>query len=244
MSRFLVIASLAALWFSIFFPASGLHAGVVAALVIATDSQVELMVADDRGLRLGRSDGGSNVFEIPNGSYFHDSAIANDGDTSTKREHGVRRTIYLDAPQCGQYNLTLIGMGLGSYDAEIRLSTSIGGARTLRISGVTNSGTRSQYAINCSVSPETWLRVRRLVTLETTRADIDNSVLLGLISDPRIAASLSTKVMEMLAVNGPKRAKTLSNFRHELQAEVGRHITELAAAILLADADSLAKGIR
>jgi len=86
-------------------------------------------------------------------------------------------------------------------------------------------------------------RCHSTATFQSTLADINNSLQLGLIDNQGIANSLSQKIQA--AADAAARGQTeaskniLMAFKNEVSAQRSKHISDPAAQVLLEDADSL-----
>jgi hypothetical protein len=80
-----------------------------------------------------------------------------------------------------------------------------------------------------------------IVTLQSTVADINTSLELGLIDNGGIANSLAQKVGAAQQTTGPARANILNAFENEINAQSGKHILGVAVQVLLQDAAALLK---
>jgi hypothetical protein len=82
-----------------------------------------------------------------------------------------------------------------------------------------------------------------VVTFESTLADIDSSLQLGLIDNQGVANSLLQKInaAALAAAQGDSRAAAniLQAFQSEVEAQTGKHLAASAAQILLDDATAL-----
>ena len=82
-------------------------------------------------------------------------------------------------------------------------------------------------------------QVTQVATFQSTLADINNSLKLGLIDNGGIANSLSHKIQAAENASGPARNNVLNAFKNEVNAQSDKHITGIAPQVLLADANSL-----
>ena len=79
-----------------------------------------------------------------------------------------------------------------------------------------------------------------MATYQSTIADINNSLALGLIDNAGIANSLTTKIQAAASASNSKAASgVLGAFENEVSAQTGKHITGIAPQVLQTDAASL-----
>jgi hypothetical protein len=202
-------------------------------------SPVELLVVDSQGRRLG-SQGGVDIFEIPKGSYFRDFPLSDDVGAGTgPGDPSGRKTAYIAFPQSGTYLVEAAGTALGTYMLDFRSVASDGSVQESILSGVTNVGATTTYRATYSPTPGSSLGLGRVSTFQTTLADINNSLQLGLIDNGGIANSLSQKIDAAQSAAGPARNNILNAFKKEVNAQTGKHITGIAPQVLLQDAASL-----
>jgi hypothetical protein len=82
----------------------------VSELDLALTGNVSLLLTDSDGQRTGSDPiSGHQLQEIPNSVYFEDSVSGE-----------VNRSIQILQPQAGRYQVTLVGLGMASYQFSIR----------------------------------------------------------------------------------------------------------------------------
>jgi hypothetical protein len=215
-----------------------------AAINATANSPVELLLTNPQGLRLGNLEPGTDLFEIPLGSYTRDFPLADDeGLGSANGDASGIKNVYVPAPQDGAYTLTVAGTALGTYTLELRAVATDGSAQDVSTVGITSAGFESTYQVNFSSAPGSSLSTTRVVTFQSTLGEISNSLQLDLINRVRIADRLSDKIeeaAEKAAKNETEEAREiLREFKDEVSDRTPRDIKEIAAQILLEDADSL-----
>jgi len=211
---------------------------------IKANSPVELLLADPQGNRLGSFQPGTDVFEIPSGSYLRDFPIADDTDSGadTGDPTGIK-TAYVPVPEDGTYTLTVTGTDLGTYTLEFRAVATDGTVQDTTVVGLTNTGSVSTYQVAYSSVPGSPLTSMRTVTFQTTLDDISNSLRLDFIEGSRLADHLSDTIEHAAeeSAEGEVRAarRSLKRFKREVNAQTPKNIKAFAAQVLLGDVDSL-----
>jgi hypothetical protein len=128
--------------------------GTTGALVTSADSPVELLVTDPQGRQLGYLTNGSDVFNIPTGSYFVEYPIANDAGTGAALgDPSGAKIAYIPSPASGTYNLTVTGTASGPYNLRFEGVATNGSAQSTTMQGTAFSGSISQYLISYSSTP-------------------------------------------------------------------------------------------
>lgn len=215
------------------------------ALSVTVNSPVEFLVIDPSGLRLGHLETiAADVFEIPKGSYLHDSLLADDtGVGSANGDPSGIKTAYIPFPEDGAYKLQLTGAAPGTYSLRVRALHSDGTSQDLEDSGVTNTGSVTGYQIAYSPTVGSTFNVVRVATFTSTLADITNSLQLGLIDNAGIANALRNKIQEAAQAAAEHESddarEVLNAFKNQVRAQTGKHITGVMPQVLLQDANSL-----
>src|SRR5262249_28224700 len=109
----------------------------------------------------------------------------------------------------------------------------------LSVSGIAAPGSETRFQVSLNTVAGTRTQIARIPTFSGTLDDINNSLLLGWISNRGIANSLSAKVEEAQKTTQTGRNNVLNAFKNEVTAQAGKHITNIAAQVLLQDADGL-----
>jgi hypothetical protein len=214
------------------------------ALNVKANSPVELLLIDPVANHLGSLQQGTDVFEIPLGSYSRNFPLAD--DTSTGAANGDPsgiKSVYVPAPLDGNYTLQVTGTGLGMYTLELRAVATDGTVQDTTAVAVTNIGSTSTYQIAYSSVPNSSLTTTRNVTFQTALDDINDSLQLGLIIGSSLADRLSGKIERAAkeAAAGHTRAAhhSLKEFEEEVRDRTSRDINPIAVGLLLEDADGL-----
>jgi hypothetical protein len=128
--------------------------GVSGRLVAIADSPVELLVTDPQSNQLGNLPNGSDVFNIPMGSYFREYPIANDAGTGPALgDPSGRKILYIPAEMGGTYNLTATGTASGPYILRFAGVATDGSIQSTTLSGTAFTGSTSRYLISYSSTP-------------------------------------------------------------------------------------------
>jgi len=229
-------------------------AGDASALNFSLDNHADLLVSDPKGLRTGISGArGMILEEIPDTAYLT-MTLGNEetGDPSTAQ---TGHTVDIPTPVTGIYQVRVAGVESGQYTLGIRAFSQDGSPQpALTMPGVAALGSVSLFNIQFAPQPGAIAQVRRVASFQSTLADIDNSLRIGLIDNRGIANSLSQKVAAALdaVVRGERgaAANVLNAFRNEVLAQSGqtsgasapagqRHLFGVAPQVLLEDAQSL-----
>ena len=110
----------------------------------------------------------------------------------------------------------------------------------LEISGIAGPGSTTNFTMQIDTTPGSTPTIAAVATFQSVLADVANSLSLGLIDNKGIANSLSQKLDAAQKSAQPARANQLSAFINEVKAQqAGKHISTVAAQVLLQDADSL-----
>jgi hypothetical protein len=143
--------------------------GTTGALVTSADSPVELLVTDPQGRQLGYLTNGSDVFNIPTGSYFVEYPIANDAGTGVALgDPSGAKIAYIPSPASGTYNLTVTGTASGPYNLRFEGVATNGSAQSTTMQGTAFSGSISQYLISYSSTPGVTFTVTPFATPTVT----------------------------------------------------------------------------
>ena len=92
---------------------------LAASMYIALASPAELLITDPQGRKLGKDPITNIVYdEISDANYTQEGAIVtSDVPLDTSQIHKAK-TIYIQAPLDGNYDLQVIGTGSGSYSLD------------------------------------------------------------------------------------------------------------------------------
>jgi hypothetical protein len=216
--------------------------GDISRLDLAVGDNAEVLVVDPSGQRTGFDETTSTVVEeIPNGVYFRDSSEDDEtGALSSTSSHSV----HVFQPPPGTFTVVLSGLHLGTYELSVR-AISFDGSAPLPIlmQGIANAGSTATYVIQFAATPGVASTVARMATFQGVLADISNGVQLGLIEGAGLGERLSEKIERgAKAAAGGKTEEAreaLRGFKREVRKHSTGRIEEVAAQVLLEDADSL-----
>ncbi len=216
--------------------------GDISALDVAAGDGVELLVTDPAARRTGLDPStSSTIEEIPTSAYFRDQLMDDvTGEPATETGHICQ----IQQPLQGTYNVTVTGLSAGTFELSIRVFSQDGSAQPpIVISGIRGAGSVSAFQLQVTTPPGSTSAAQRLATFDGTLADIANSSQLGLIDNNGIAQSLTAKIQAAAAAAQRGQQKTSGNmlnaFSDEVRAQSGKHVSSLAAQVLLEDSDSL-----
>ncbi len=203
------------------------------------NSPVELLVIDPAGRQLGNVNG-TDIFQIPQGSYVRDYPLADDDGTGIANgDPAGIKTAIISSPLVGTYKVTVTGTALGTYTLRLRTLSTDGVVQNASVEGVTNTGVIDTHTVPISSTSGLSGPVLRLVTFDSTLADIDNSLQIGLIDNAGIANALSSKIQVAQAAslrgNNKTAINVLNAFQNSVFAQTGNHITGVAPQVLLED---------
>jgi YVTN family beta-propeller protein len=215
--------------------------GDVSTLKVATDDGADLLLTDPTGNRTGFDSAVSMVRkDIPRSSYGQDFLTDNDtGDAG-----GITHSINVFQPAQGSYQITAIGLKLSTYELSIASFSSDGSPQPrFSLIGIASSGSNSSFQVQFSPTPGNGSLIARIATFQSVLTDISGSLQIGLIEGHRLADRLSDKIEragEDAAEGRTHEAREiLKGFKDEVSDRTPRNISEVAAQILLEDADSL-----
>lgn len=216
--------------------------GDVSQLDLALGDVGELLITDPQGNRTGLDGGTGEIMqEIPQSAYFRDRL---DNDITGQIAGGMIHLVQIFQPTGGSYGMEVRGVQSGTYNIVIRPFAQDGSAQaTLLLQGVAVAGSTSQFRIQFSPVAGAAPSAMRTATFQSTLNDIHNSLTLGLINRRDIADSLSQKVeaADRAAARGRsrKKARLLITFKEKISEQTKKHIQEIAAQMLLQDAEFL-----
>jgi len=214
--------------------------GDISELNLAVGDVAETLVIDSAGRKTGFDPASGQVVEqIPNSTYFRDS-LQDDvtGAPATETTHLTE----IFQPAQGGYQIVVTGLKLGTYSLSSRMFSQDGRSQPdVLITSIAGPGSASSFAVQVASTPGSASEVVVIATFASTLGDITNSLQLGLIDNHGIANSLSKKIQHAQDATGPDRTNILNAFINEVSAQAGKHISGLAAQVLLADANSLLK---
>jgi hypothetical protein len=212
-------------------------------------SGLDLYVGDSANFTLTDVDGervgvdpatGSILKQILGSSYFSGSIDNDETGDSGPTFHSIQ----IFQPPQGSSSLVVTGIKLGQYQVGIKAYSQDGGAQpALSITGIANVGSTSSFQIQFSSTPGSSSTVARVASLQSTLADINNSLQLGLIDNAGIANALTSKIQAASSAASSGQNQTAANilgaFQNQISAQTGKHITGVAPQVLLEDADAL-----
>lgn len=214
--------------------------GDMSGLNISVGTNADLLVTDQSGQRTGANpDGGDDLLEIPQSAHVVD---ATDDEVTGSLPTSSIHLVNLFQPTSGKYHITVIGSHEGLYTLSIQAYSSDGqGESAIVVSGISAPGSLSTFVAPFSSTPGSVPHVVRTATFQSTLDDIANSERLGFIKARR-AHSLSRFIRraqdEVLEGENHEARHLLEEFEEQVR-EGRRHIANIAADILLEDANSL-----
>ena len=212
--------------------------GDISELDIGVDNNADLIVADPTGNLTGRDPNLGTILQaIPGSAYFSDSI---DDDVTGMSGTNVDRQIPIFQPQQGTFNINVNGTKLATYSLSIRAFSQDGSAQpSILLQGVAGPGSTTLYRVQFASSAGSVSSAVLLASFNSTLADINNLLQLGLIDNQGVANSLSQKIKAAQKATGPAVTNILNAFINEVNAQAGKHVTGVAVQILLQDAASL-----
>jgi hypothetical protein len=210
--------------------------------VITTSENVDLRVVDGVGRVTGFDPAtDSAVQNIPSSSYLRTRL----DDESGQIVAGVDRAVQVLRPALDKYRVVVSGLAPGTFALSVHSYSKDGSNEgSSAIEGVVGGGSSAEYELEFN-SSESAPKAKRIVTYESTLADISAVLALKWIANQGIATSLSQKIRNAAEANVRGNSKTALNllaaFTKEIQSQQGKNITVDAARILLQDADVLQK---
>jgi hypothetical protein len=152
--------------------------------------------------------------------------------------------VYWNLPQSGTYKVQLNGLQVGSYSMTVKAYDANGAPENYSVLPViAKVGSISNFQVQFSAAPGSTTMVSRIASFESTLADINNSVLVGLIDNGGIANSLTSKIEGAQSAANAGQNQTAVNilnaFGNELNAQAGKHINGIAPQVLQEDVNSL-----
>lgn len=220
------------------------ESGNPASITIIGHSPIDLLVISPSGKLLGY-DAGTNILEVPDGSYFRDFPIADDnGDAPSVGDPTGIVTACIPSPTNGEYHVQVTGTALGTYSLDFESVGTNGNVSEATVFGVTDTGVETSYTMTYNSSTNGTLTTPRHVV---TVSDIIEEVIacrnLGLIDNDGIAISLIQKLIAAnkvsVANNNTAAQNILNAFANEVSAQTSKHIQSDAANLLIGDARSL-----
>lgn len=198
----------------------------------------ELLVTDPNGLTSGFDvTAFQNLNQIP-GSAYSSEGLINDETGAPPAQ--IDYVLDIHQPATGTYTVDVQGLKLETYSLSIRAFDVSGNPEpALSVIGIMSPTSTQTLDIQYVSSTGATSTVTILATFQSTLADIQNSLQLGLIDNPGIANSLSQKIQAAQGATAPARNNVLSAFINEVNAQSGKHITGMAPQVLLQDAASL-----
>jgi hypothetical protein len=204
-------------------------------------SPIQLLLIDPTSKETGFDPTNTQIkFEISSSSYFEDRV---DSDDEITAHVGPVKFLDIVKPSGGQYNLEVIGEGVGTYSLDINITDNNGNSTGTTVFGVTDSGNISTFSTNVSTTPGQALVVKRKATIPSTRADILAAFKLKLIDSKGIANSmlqkLDTAQTQINQGNISAARTTLMDLKSQIMAQGGKHISKDVATILLEDINDI-----
>ncbi len=219
----------------------------ISELNVSVQDRVGLLVTDVLGRRTGEdSDGGEPLQEIPSSSHELDGV---EDEESGDRPFGLAHSVSIFQPMEGDYRIRLAGSRPGPYTLTIRAFDQNGDAQPpLSLPGIAGEGSLSTFDLGLRTAPGAVSRLVRTATFASLLEDVRNAQAQGLIRSGGTARSLIAKVEAAAKAAQQGRTETSRNilraFVAEVRAQSPKHVSPLAAQILLEDAASLlAQGI-
>ncbi|MBI5401698.1 PxKF domain-containing protein [Candidatus Wolfebacteria bacterium] len=128
----------------LFYLSNGL---LVSTLSLNLASPAEFLVTDPLGRKYGK-DPSINIeyTEIPDASYFTESIDDPTGELLPSDHEN--KTLYIENPLDGQYDIKVIGTDSGSYAADSVVYDNQGQAHTQTFTGNTNTNITASYSLN------------------------------------------------------------------------------------------------
>jgi hypothetical protein len=215
-------------------------AGDISELDVAVGDVAEFLITDPSGRKTGYDSATSKIVkEIPNSEYFRD-ALQNDVTGAAPTETNHFASIF--QPNSTTYNVVVTGLKLGTFTLVGRIFAQDGTpAVEILVSGIAGPGSSTEFTIHENTTPPAQANVGAKATFDGTLDDINNALLLQLIDNRGIAKSLSQKILAARADSALPRSQSLGAFINEVNAQAGKHLTALAADVLIRDANSLLK---
>ena len=216
--------------------------GDISGLDLALGSNAELLVIDGGGRRTGFDQASGTVLEeIPQSVHFVDSLR---NDVTLTPPNGKSHSVLVFQPFAGPYTVLVTGLELGTYLLEADSFSTDGTPQVgTSVNGIASVGSSSTFQIQFGSAPNVSSTIARVASFQSALADIANSLALGLIDNAGIANALSSKIQaaSSAASSGQNQAarNILNAFLNQLNAQTGKHITNVAPQVLVEDADSL-----
>jgi len=117
-------------------------------LRVSAHSPVELLITDPQGRRLGYDPTtGTILNEIPDAEYSIQSIVAN---ALGPEQLPVSKVIEIHVPIDGQYNLTIVGTGVGVYSINTAASNWLGQVSQQALTGTAQVGSVNSQTVNYS----------------------------------------------------------------------------------------------
>jgi hypothetical protein len=207
----------------------------------------ELLLTDASGRRTGFDKTSNQVLqEIPGSVYYRD-ALSDDvsGSPATRYSSFIQ---VLDPP-IGGLTLLVLGNRTGSTTLSVRGFSNDGTAHPAIVSAlVTGPGSTATYQLTFAGASGGTTGLQRIATFESALQDIQTMRGVGLISNQGIGQSLAQKLQAAQSAVDRGQLKAASNilgaFSAEVRAQTGKHITSLAATILLENVASLKQAFK
>jgi hypothetical protein len=209
-------------------------------LNINTASEVELLLTGPTGEHTGFDSAAGAVVE-DSGAYFVDS-IAD--DTQDGFSTGSSRSVFVPQPSDGAYTLAVAGLSLGTYSVIVHpYSRDESIQPVVNVAGLTGPRSASTFKLQLSTVPGSTTVITRSATPTSAMEDFENSLRLGLITNKRLAESLSDKLhkagQEEKEGECHEARDILRRFKDEVEDHIGKGIEQLTAQVLTEDAEYL-----
>lgn len=211
--------------------------GDVSSLNLGVGDGVTILVTDVFGHRTGTDSTGAVVEEIPQSVHFSDSL---DNDVTEEPATETDRQVHIYQPAQGDYQIQVTGVKLETYEIVVRAFAQNGApAPVLKLPGVTGPGATDLLQLHYTSDGSALPALTRVASYNSTLGDIRNSRSLGLIDSDGIATALSSMISAAAKAKSDAKPGILGGFKNYVNAQQGIHINNLAARVLLEDADSL-----
>jgi hypothetical protein len=215
-------------------------------------TEVDFALVDKATLLVTAPDGTQTGFdpvrgEVVKGSlqsaYFaDDNAIDTDAENvaPTSTTYSVQWSLPLE----GSYSVELNGIELGTYELTMKTFDTDGNPQSFAVlPGIADVGTTSAFAVEFTPAPGNSPEFTRVASFESTLSDVDNSVRLGLIDNPRISRLLSLQIRAAAQAADRKQIarshRILQAFVSLVNAQAPQSIRDPARQILVEDANYL-----
>jgi len=215
--------------------------GDISELDIDIGRSADVLLTDPTGAQTGLIDSttAQDVQEIPQSAHFVDRL---DDDITLASDTHPGHFISVFQPIFGSYTLSVTGVELGQFSVGITAFSQDGSPQPpASVPGISGVGSSATFQIQFSIAAGAVPTVVRSATYETTLSDIANAMQLGLIDNITLAKSLARLVHAAAreTQESDDAREALHAFKRQVIVQSGKHITGVAAQVLLEDANSL-----